>query len=362
MVRDQDLQALVEFVSDDPLVLSLYLNTDSTQRAKEEVRLTLRGLLRQAGDKAASEDTQAIERFFDFEYDGSARGVIIFTCQQRGLWKVFQLAVPVEDRVVVARRPYVTPLQDVLDEYARYAVVLVDKEGARLFMFNLGELQEAEGTLGDETKKHRQGGRAAARLQRKANEIALQNLREAADFTRAFCEQNHCERLIIGGTDENIALFRGLLPKNLQDKIVGQTPMDMWAGEVEVRDKTLQIIRAHQHAEEDALVERMITAAAKGEAGAIGLADTLDALQQERVHILLVGEGFEAAGARCTNCGYLSPDLTTTCRYCHSPMRPNDHIVDAAVRRAIERGVPVRIVVGNAALARAGNIGAILRY
>jgi len=363
MVSDKDLQTLLEFSSDDAPVVSLYLNVDPTQKNKEEIRLTLRGLLKRAGETASSKDIQAIERFFDLEYDGTARGLVLFSCQAGGLWKVFQFAVPVADRVEAARRPFLTPLQDLLDEYGRYGVVSVDKEGARLFLFNFGELQEVEGILGDELKKHRQGGRSAAKWQRKAGETALQNLREVAEMTRAFCEEKDCQRLILAGNAENIALLRGLLPKAMQERIVGEMALDMYAGEVEVRDKTMAVIRGHLRAEEEALVQRMITAASKGEAGVIGLADTLDALQQEKGHILLVDEGFEAAGSRCTHCGYLSPEAhLKTCRFCHSPMRPHPHVVDAAVRQAIERGASVRVVVGSEALQKAGHIGAILRY
>ena len=275
---------------------------------------------------------------------------------------MFPLAVPVEDRVVVARRPYITPLQDIVNEYARYGVVLVDKEGARLFLFNLGELQEAEGTLGSELKRHKKGGRAAARLQRRADEIANQNFREVAEMTRQFCEANRCGRLILAGTDDNVAIFRSMLPKAMQEKIAGHIPMDMYAGEVEVRDKTMELIRGHTRREEEALVERMITAATKGEAGAIGLEDTLNALQEEKVHILLVGDAYEAPGARCTHCGLLAGDATETCRYCRSPMQSSDDVVEEAVRLAIEKRVAVKVIAGNPRLQKAGNIGAILRY
>lgn len=362
MIDQQELQSLIEFTSETPPILSLYLDVDSTRRTKEEYRLTLRNLLKQAGGKVSDKDVQAVERFFDFEYDGTARGVIIFSCQERGLWRLFTVPVPIEDRLVVARRPYITPLQDILDEYGRYGVVLVDKEGSRLFLFNLGELQEVHGTLGGALKRHKQGGWSAKRLQRKADEIAYQNLKEAAEATKAFCDTHRCERLIVAGTDETVKAFRGMLPKAMQDKIVGEMSMDMGASEVEVRNKTMEIIRAHAREEEANLVQRMITAAAKGEAGVIGLADTLHALQEERVHILLVAEGFEASGARCPHCGYLSAQPIPTCPYCSATMRASDHVVDAAVRLAIEQGVTVKIVAGNEELEKAGHIGAILRY
>lgn len=362
MITEKELQSLVEFVSDDPLVVSLYVNVDPTQTIKEEIRLHLRGLLKQASEVASSKDIQAIERFFEMEYDWSARGLIIFTCQARGLWKVIQLAVPVENRIVAARRPYVTPLQDALNAYARYGVLLADKEGARLFLFNLGELQDAQGILGEEVKKQRQGGLSAPKFQRHIAEHASANLRDVVELTRTFCGENRCERLILGGNVANVAAIRGMLPKNLQDKIVGEVPMDMLAGEVEVRDKTLEVIRKHLRDEEDELVQRAITAAAKGDAGVIGLADTLDALQQGKVYILLVSEEYEAAGARCTHCGFLASEMLPKCAYCGSAMRPNAHVVDAAVRQSIERGVIVRVVVGNEALRTAGGIAAILRY
>jgi len=362
MVSMQELQSLVTFLSEDPLVLSLYLNVDTTRRTKEKYRLSLRNLLKQVDGEAASKDIAAVERFFDFEYDGTSRSVIIFSCQEGGLWEVFPLAVPIEDRVVVARRPFITPLQDVLDEYARYGVIFVDREGARLLLFNLGELEEAEGTLGDELKRHKQGGWAAQRLQRRADEIAAQNFKEIVEAARRFCDENLCTRIILAGTGDNVATFRGMLPKSMRDMIVGEMALDMTAGEVEIREKTMGIIRDHMRAEETTLVKRMITSAAKGETGAIGLVDTLHALQEDRVHILLVSEGYEAQGFRCTHCGYVGARELDACPYCGSEVRVHDHVIDAAVRLAIEKGVAVKIIGDNEQLDTAGSIGAILRY
>ena len=362
MISTQEMQSLVAFLSEDPLVLSLYLNVDTTQQTKEKYRLSLRGLLKQVSEDIAHDDIAAVERFFDFEYDGLARSVVIFTCQQNDLWKVFPLNVPVEDRVVAARRPFVTPLQDILDEYARYGVIFVDRGGARFFLFHLGQLQEVDGTLGDELKRHKQGGWAAQRLQRRVDGVATQNLKDAAEAARLFCEGNKCTRIILAGTDDNLSAFRGMLPRGLADAVVGEMSMDMAAGEVEIREKTMIIIRDYLQTEETALVEQLITAAAKDSAGVIGLVDTLSALQEDRVHILVVSEGHEAAGFRCTHCGYLGAQELDTCPYCNSEVRPHAHVIDAAIRTAIEKGVAVKIVADNDQLDRAGKVGAILRY
>ena len=51
------------------------------------------------------------------------------------------------------------------------------------------------------------------------------------------------------------------------------------------------------------LLEQVITLAHKGGAGALGLADTLAALQQGRVHQLLVDPALRQPGAQCAHCG-----------------------------------------------------------
>jgi peptide subunit release factor 1 (eRF1) len=253
-------------------------------------------------------------------------------------------------------------LQDILDEYARYGVIFVDREGARFFLFHLGQLQEVDGTLGEELKRHKQGGWGAQRLQRRVDGVATQNLKEAAEAARLFCTEHKCSRVILAGTDDNLSAFRGMLPRGMADAVVGEMAMDMAAGEAEIREKTMAIISEHIQAEETSLVERLITAAAKGGAGVIGLVDTLSTLQEDRVHILITSEGYEAEGFRCTNCGYLGAQELDICPYCSSEVRPHEHVIDAAIRMAIEKGVAVKIVADNDQLEQAGKVGAILRY
>jgi peptide chain release factor subunit 1 len=361
MVTEQELQSLAEFESDTTPVLSLYLNVDSTQKPKEEYRLALRSMLRQLADRRPRADVQAVERFLDHEYDGSARGLVFFSCQAQGLWQVLPFAVPVPDRAVLARRPFISPIRDMLDRYGRHMVVLVEREGARLFLFELGQLQEVKGTLGDELKKHKQGGRSAPRLQRRADAVAQQNLLAVVKMTKDFCESTNCGRLILGGTTENVALFRSMLPQSLRDSIVGEITMDTWASEKDVRDRAAAIADAHTAEQDQTLIEQMLTAAMGG-AGVTGLDETLIAFQQERIQTLVVADGYEASGVRCTYCDYLGLTPLDECPYCGSPARRSDNVVGTIVSRAIGKGITVKIVSGSAPLHEAGDIGAMLRY
>lgn len=363
MFDQKDVRELAAFHADGATVLSLYLSTDPSRHIKDEAKLSLRGMLKQAVALGADpSDADRMERFVDLEYDWQAKGLAMFSCRAGDFWRAYPLSVPVRNHVFVADRPYVKPLTDILDEYGRFAVALVDQEGTRIVLYHLGAVEDTAGTFGTELKRHKQGGWAAQRLQRREDAKAHQNLKDAVALVKNFCNKHGCKRLTIGGQEETVSRFLSMLPKSLRDGVIGTMPMDITASESEILERAQDLLETAEREQEAALVQQMITAATKGGPGAIGLADTLTALQEERVHILLVEEGFQAAAYRCDHCGYIGAQKTKTCVYCGGPMSAIQDAVDAIVRRAIQRGVEVEFVQGNDDLKRAGQIGAILRY
>ena len=141
MISEKELQELVDFHTKESAVLSLYLNVDPTQHTKDEYRLTLKSMLKEVANDAPTKDLDEVEKYFDFQYDWQGKGVVIFSCLEEDFWRAYPLAIPVENRIFVADSPYIKPLTHVLSEYGRYGVILVDREGARLFLFNQGELE-----------------------------------------------------------------------------------------------------------------------------------------------------------------------------------------------------------------------------
>jgi peptide subunit release factor 1 (eRF1) len=367
---EKDLQELVDFHSEESPVLSLYLDVDPTKHTTDEYKLVLKGLLKEVTGQARRKDIAAVERYFNHEYDWHGKGVVVFSCLEQGFWRAYPLAVPVENHVYVGERPYIKPLTDILDAYGRYGVVLVDQEGARLFLFHLGGLQETSGTIGEEVKRMKHGrGSAAGRrggvgapTGRKEEETALRNLREAAELTAKFCQGGRCSRIILGGTEQTVAQFQELLPKELQEQVVGSFPTAMTASEAEILDRSLEIIAEVEREREKELVERAITAAAKGGPGVIGLADSLGAMYEGRVHILLVDEGYRAMAYRCRQCGYIAAQAKEECPFCGGGVEKIDDAVDLIVRQVIDQGGQVEVVRDSPDLRRAGHIAALLRY
>ena len=363
MLQERDLQELTELVSDKAPVLSLYLNVDPHRQSADETRLCLRQLLTQAANQGApAADIERIERYFGHEHNRQGRGVACFSHQANGFWRAYTLLVPVDDFAFVGLRPYIKPLSDLLDEYDRIGVLTVDREGARAFIYRLGTLEDSAGTLGTDIKRHKQGGWGAQGLQRHEDEEAKHNLKEAAEWADNYLRERKVSRVVLSGSDGNVALFRELLSRPLQDKVMGQITLDMNASPAEAWERSFEVAQQAQRRTELALLEQVVTLAYKGGAGAVGLPDTLTALQQGRAYQLLVDRNYHVPGQQCTHCKAVIVEPLAACPYCNHELIPTPDAVDMAVHWAVENGVKVSIMDTNPLLAQAGGIAAVLRY
>jgi peptide chain release factor subunit 1 len=363
MMQEGDLQELAELVSKDAPILSLYLNVDPHRRSTEEHKLNLRRLLAQAAEQGASPaDIERAERFFDHEYDRHGRGVACFSCQGQGFWREYALPVPVEDLVFVGSRPHITPLSDVWDAYGRFGVIMVDRAGARVFVYHLGALEDSAGTLGAEVKRHKQGGWASQKLQRYEDQEARQNLKEAAEWADSYLREHKVTRVVLSGNQSTLAQFRELLPRDLLDNVVGQMSLDMTSSPAQVWDRAFDVTLAAQQQAELDLLGQVVTVARKGGAGSLGLEDTLAAMQQGRVYRLLVDREFHQPGNQCTACQAVVIQALTECPYCGGALVEIGDVVNLAVQQALDAGLKVSVLEHNPQTADMGGIAAVLRY
>lgn len=367
MLTERDLKELIDYRPGSPM-LSVYLNLDPTEGPPDAVRLQLRQMLKQTG--AAPEDEQAVVQYVEHEFGGAGRSLAIFSCRSKGFFRAYPLMVPVRSRARVMDRPYVKPLADLLDHYGGYGVVLVDKQGARLFHFHLGQLTEQEGTLGETVRRTKRGGGSTAPGRRGgtagqtryAEEVAERNLKEAARFAARFFKDRRVRRVLIGGTEENVSLFQSQLPKAWQSLVVGTFPMEMTAGHAQVLARAMDLVQQAERESEARQVQAVITAAAKGREGVVGLDETLSAAHEGRVQTLVLSDGFRAPGYRCQGCGFLTVQVLERCPFCGRDFERLDDAVEMVVRKVMADGGEVEVVRGSAELDRVGRIGALLRY
>ncbi len=365
MFHEAELRELVEFDGQGHPVVSLYLKVDPRYRTIEEYKLALRGLFDSVEGFDAA-DRERIEHYLDLEYDRQARSVVCFTCQALGFWRSYTFNVPVDDAIMVDRRPLVRRLVDLVDTYGNLGVVNFDKNGARFFSFHLGSLEETAGVIGEEVKRHKQGGRSAARLQRREDEVAQANLREVVEQTVNLQHQHNWRRLVLAGTDDNLARLTEELPQALRKLVVGSTPLELTAGVQEVRERAEAVALQARAAYIQQLAENLMVAAGKGDGAVIGLSPTVDAIQSGRVYQLLFTETYEVAEAsvqRCQACNSLSTQGGDVCPVCGGHLQHLPDAINTLARRTIAQGAQVIVVPPDNQLAQDNyQIGAFLRF
>ncbi|MGE5123341.1 MAG: hypothetical protein ACM3H7_02400 [Acidobacteriaceae bacterium] len=366
MLTEANLQELLGYQPQSQL-LSLYLNTDPTASSSDLYKKNLRSMLKQVDLPA---DVTAVDNYFSTEFDWSGRSVAVFSCASEGFFRAYPLAIPIRNQLVVSDRPHVKPLASLLDYYGGYGVVLVDKQGARLFSFHLGELEEQEGILGESIRHTKRGGASAkpgmrggvAGQTRYEDEVAGRNMREVAEFASRFFRDHFVRRVLIGGTEENIALLRNQLPKSWQSLVVGTFPMSMTASKVDVLEKTMQIGKQVEFRREEQLLKKLVTGAAKEQKGVLSLEDTLGAVQDGRVQSLVIQDGYHAMGHQCMGCGFITTQELTTCPFCGSNFKNIPDAVEMAVYKVMKAGGDVEVIHNQHEVAGFENIGALLRY
>lgn len=372
MFSQEHMQELVTYEGNGNGVVSVYLDTDNTRQSVEAIKLTARGLLKEVQPQHEKE-AQAIERYLDMSYDWSKPGLALFCGKGGDFFRAYRSPVAFRNRVRLSARPYVKPLTHLLDHYAHFGVILVDRVGGKFFEYHLGELQASENYNGEVVRRIKDGGGSSAVGRRGGggnsgpgggkheDEVAARNMRECAAAANQFFNERPIRRLFLGGTSENVAQFRDLLPKQLQSCLAGSFPMDIDVGEPEVRQRALNLLREVNAEREAKLVDKLITLNAQGANGVVGLDDTLQAISDQRVDTLIISDGFRAPGYVHDSSGYLVANLA------RSPLAETElteaaDVVEAAVAQTVALGGHVEVIAENPYLEDAGRIGAILRY
>jgi peptide chain release factor subunit 1 len=366
MFTENQLKELASITTKSP-ALTVYLNTDPALGNADAIKLRLRTLLKEID---LEQDVAAILEYFDTHHPWAGRGIAVFSCKADGIFRTISLGIPIRDQVFTSDRFSVKPLADVFDIYSGYGVILVDRQGARVFHFHLGELVEQEGVLGTLVKHTKQGGASTITGQRGGtagqthyeDEVVERNMKEMATFAAHFFEEKHIRRILICGSDDNVAQFRSLLPKTWQSLVIGAFPMSMTATHSEVLARAMHIGKEVEAARDLKMVRSIIAQAGKGAGAEVGLENTLRAVSQSRVQTLVVTEGFRQSAHRCTGCGRLTLHSNPLCKECGSKIVPVEDGVELAVSTVMRSGGDVEVVPTTPDFEKAGNIGVFLRY
>jgi peptide chain release factor subunit 1 len=356
-------------------ITSVYLTVDGRRYPrKSEYEVRLDELLRRARAQAEAEglskealrsvhgDLESMSSFVRDEFErGDTRGLALFSAKAAGLWEEVRLPRPVRDRATVASAADVLPLEQVLETYRPMCMALVDYEKARVFLSELGRVEEVTDVFDDVPGRHDQGGWSQMRMQRHVDDHRLRHLKRVAEALFQLLKTRPFDSLVLAGPAEARLDLEHTLHPYLKERVRAGLTLAMTATLDEVAARCLEVEEDLERRNEAAKVEALKAAAESGGKAVTGLPGTLAALAEGRAGEIMVSPDLSAPGFSCPSCGRLT-DRGTKCPACGSKMEPVPDVVEEAVAQALRQGCRVETVLHPDGLAQYGGIGALLRF
>ena len=370
---DHQIQQLAAFEPTAFPVLSLYLDLSPNQHGRDQhgtfVRKALgervRSLRPNAPERESIDrDAARIEQYLRDEVRPSANGLAIFACSGVGFFDAVQLDTPVERHwLFTGQVPHLYPLVRLVDQYPRYAAVMLDTNHAQIYVFGLNTVERETDVVNPKSRRSSVGGWSQARYQRRADNLHLQHVKDVVETLDRIVAEENLSRIVAIGSDVAAPILHEQLPPRLSEKLVDVIRLDRSAGEGAILQATLEALR-EKDAETDAEhVARMLDAWRAGGLAVAGPAATLEALQLGQVDELLVASTPQAIAPETPGkVPMTSEPLAVDTSDPAAADAPRLIVADELVTRAEQTGARVRFIEDAALLEPVGGVGALLRF
>ena len=378
MISHEDLSQLHNYSSGpESLILSLYVNIDQSDAANlnRGFETSIESLFRQVAETQNSHE--GAKQRFDAEcrrvreflrsYVPKGKALVLFSDSKQDFWWQRDLQVKLPSGARWSSQPWVRPLLEVIEEHDRFAVVLIDKQHARILTVDAGGMEQQTELVSDVPNKHATTGTdhiwSQGQMDRDHTNHVHSHAKRVGDELASVIDQMKLKRVVVGGPVEAISVFTGALPKRLQQMIIGTISAPVDANHDRIITELRAVQARAEHEDETKAVDAMITAAMKGDRAVIGVSNTLGAIQEGRVYRLVVATDFRVEGKECVGCNVLVADGNEICSFCGGKLEGVADLINRASHRVLDMGGTVQNVSGEAAalLAQAG-IGAVLRF
>lgn len=364
MELERELRSLAEAEDWGGPVLSVYLDArwrDEAQRERMRVFWeNARGRARRDGIPEAV--LIPVDHYLEalIRQGGGSRAVALFSSRDK--FRVIALPAAVGQFAAWGPRPSLLPMVRAVSESERALVAVVGAKISRLYETVGTQIRSRiELDRFDFPGRHDRGGLAQRRFASHLREHIRWELEPVARALVEAWDRNPCTVLVCGTPQVN-PMFVDLLPQRVKARTISTENLsgDPRFEAEEIRERVSRYLDHERVSEMLRLEDKIWQESQGGGAGVLGAEDVLLALQEGRVHELLMREGLQVYGAECTRCGALDVKRVTGCPYCGATVRAGD-LSEAIVRRAIQAGARIRFMLDEPRRRQMDGIAALLR-
>jgi peptide subunit release factor 1 (eRF1) len=376
----QEIEILLDSPSQRNYVVSAYADMtvqDGFRRyidhaLRNEARAVREALATAEARKELEANIETIREEVQTHYATSARGLAVFSSVARGLRRVIPLEFGVENHLVIDEEPFLLPLLEHWHGEPFFLIALLDSNEAHLFDLHHNRpvrVRDLEREDADEeiqrdkarfTYKKRFAATAHERLHGLEESPFLRQV--AAAIEEQWRDGDFAGLLFLGRT-QDISAVRKLLPRQIEERIVGEAAHAMTSQADDLTDDVSRLVGGWRARREKEILAELNERWKQNHLVANGATDVLDALQQGRATQLLLGRRWDIPGARCRSCGYRFGAPVAVCPYCQGPCQTVNATQDI-MRLAMRHRIPVARLRGdgqNDPVEGAGGVVALLR-
>jgi rubrerythrin len=360
MTQAEDVHRIKERLEGHPgPVLSVYLSVNA--RYGENQRQAYKTRLKDAlGEMEVPEEIGGrVQDEVEEIYRPRARTLIFFAAGD-GLFERYDLQVDLPEAYHFGE-PYLAPLILALDEHEPYGVVLVDAEEFRFFVSAPME-EPAHASKGASSGFFREvdvessqpypkvgGTRDADPAGRTRQDHRHRYFKDLAELTHKLVLRGNVRHLVLAGPEDRTSEFRKTLPQEIKERVVAEERVASRAPENEVMEEFEAIV---ERAENERKAELIAQAR---ENGVRGVEDTIEALQEGRVHHLVAFWGLEGEIRWCDHDEHAVTDISREeCPFCGRRTRVRS-LMDVLVDLATARSARLEFVRGENKVAETPN-------
>ena len=366
-LKDTEIKELSEVYDPEnkDSYITLYLDMDSLdnkflERRKKSCKSALKG------EKDLLENfDRTMQIIEDYVGKGGSKkdrkGLVIFASDIHNFLKVYELKIPVENLMVVDTSPYIRPLARLIDEYEAFGLVLLDSQRAKIYVVSSGKVEVAKKKGIDVINKHKKGGWSQARFQRLRKGAIDHFLKEVSEDVEKLFREDDIKKIIIAGSGTAKNTFKDFLSPNIKSNVVDVIDIDFDEAEGIIISKAEEIVSEDEKKKSDENVLRLKEEILRNGLAVHGLKETMDAVSNGQMDLLLVSKDYKVRGWICEKCQTVEAGVLEKCPYCESDTSEVD-VIEEIIEFAKRKDTEIEFVGDNLVLDELGGVGGLLRY
>lgn len=232
---------------------------------------------------------------------------------------------------------------------------------ARIYVVSSGRIGDKDNIAEDIMKRHKKGGMSQARFQRLRLGAIGHFLKEVSEeMVRLFSKEN-VVKIVLAGPGNAKIMLKDFLPNELKCELLDSIDVDFDEATGYLVSKAEKIIQEDEKETASKNVARLKDEILKHGLAVYGLEDTIDAVKNGRMELLLVSNGYRLRGWICEKCQLFDSGMKDECPNCSGKVAEVD-VIEEIIEFAERTGTKIEFIDDNPILQELGGVGGLMRF